>query len=133
MSKTLNRVFLMGNVGKDPEIRTTPSGVTVANFTLATTERFKGGDGNWQNKTEWHYLTAFNRTAEVVRDYVHKGSKVLVEGRIETQSWEKDAVKQYKTVIIVNDLTLLDGKPKEAQQQPSQNTQPEIDDSDLPF
>ena len=112
MAKGVNKVFLLGNVGKDPEIRTTAGGMTVASFSLATAERAKGADGQWTDKTEWHNLVCFQRTAEVVRDYVKKGSQIFVEGKIQTRSWDdkETGAKQYRTEILVNELTLL-GKP----------------------
>ena len=112
MAKSVNKVILLGNVGKDPEIRSTGSGTMVANFTLATSDRFQDAQGNWQDRTEWHNLVAFKRLAEIVRDYVKKGSKLYIEGKIQTRSWEdKDTkAKRYRTEIIVNDLSLLSGR-----------------------
>lgn len=112
MAKSVNKVILLGNVGKDPEVRSTPSGVQVASFTLATSDRAKDAQGNWQERTEWHNLKAFNRTAEIVRDYVKKGSKLYVEGKITTNSWDdkETGQKRYRTEIIVNDLSLLSGR-----------------------
>jgi single-strand DNA-binding protein len=112
MAKSVNKVILLGNVGKDPEIRSTPGGTMVANFSLATSDRFQDAQGNWQDRTEWHNLVAFKRTAEIVRDYVKKGSKLYIEGKIQTRSWEdKDTkAKRYRTEIIVNDLSLLSGR-----------------------
>jgi len=112
MAKGVNKVFLLGNVGKDPEIRSTAGGMTVASFSLATADRAKDAQGNWADKTEWHNLVCFQRTAEVVRDYVKKGSQILVEGKIQTRSWDDKASgeKKYRTEILVNDLTLLGGK-----------------------
>ena len=112
MAKSVNKVILLGNVGKDPEVRSTGGGTMVANFTLATSDRFQDAQGNWQDRTEWHNLVAFKRTAEIVRDYVKKGSKLYIEGKIQTRSWEdKDTkAKRYKTEIIVNDLSLLSGR-----------------------
>jgi single-strand DNA-binding protein len=112
MAKGVNKVFLLGNVGKDPEIRATAGGMSVASFTLATAERTKGQDGQWTDKTEWHNIVAFQRTAEIVRDYVKKGSQVLVEGRIASRSWDdkESGQKKYRTEILVNELTLLGGK-----------------------
>jgi single-strand DNA-binding protein len=116
MAKSVNKVILLGNVGKDPEIRSTPGGTLVATFGLATSDRQKDAQGNWQDHTEWHNLVAFGRTAEIVRDYVKKGSKLFVEGRIQTRSWEdKDTkAKRYRTEIIVNDLSLLSGREEGA-------------------
>ena len=112
MAKGVNKVFLLGNVGKDPEIRATASGMNVASFSLATAERAKDAQGNWADKTEWHNIVCFQRTAEVVRDYVKKGSQVLIEGKIQTRSWDdkQSGEKKYKTEILCNELTLLGGK-----------------------
>jgi single-strand DNA-binding protein len=112
MAKGVNKVFLLGNVGKDPEIRSTAGGMTVASFSLATADRAKDAQGNWADRTEWHNLVCFQRTAEVVRDYVKKGSQIFVEGKIQTRSWDDktSGEKKYKTEILVNELTLLGGK-----------------------
>jgi single-strand DNA-binding protein len=112
MAKGVNKVFLLGNVGKDPEIRTTAGGMTVASFSLATADRAKDQQGNWADKTEWHNLVCFQRTAEIVRDYVKKGSQIFVEGKIQTRSWDDktSGEKKYKTEILVNDLSLLGGR-----------------------
>lgn len=113
MAKGVNKVFLLGNVGKDPEIRATQGGMTIASFTLATADRQKDAQGNWSDKTEWHNLVAFARTAEIVRDYVKKGTQVFVEGKIQTRSWDdkESGQKRYKTEILVNELSLLGGGP----------------------
>jgi single-strand DNA-binding protein len=112
MAKSVNKVILLGNVGKDPEIRSTGGGTMVANFTLATSDRFQDPQGNWQDRTEWHNLVAFKRTAEIVRDYVKKGTKLYIEGKIQTRSWDdkETGAKRYRTEIIVNDLSLLSGR-----------------------
>jgi len=112
MAKGVNKVFLLGNVGKDPEIRTTAGGMTVASFSLATADRAKDAQGNWADKTEWHNLVCFQRTAEIVRDYVKKGSQIFVEGKIQTRSWDDktSGEKKYKTEILVNELSLLGGR-----------------------
>ena len=112
MAKGVNKVFLLGNVGKDPEIRATAGGMQVASFSLATAERAKGADGQWTDKTEWHNIVCFQRTAEIVRDYVKKGSQILVEGRITNRSWDDktSGEKKYRTEILVSELTLLGGK-----------------------
>jgi single-strand DNA-binding protein len=111
MAKGVNKVFLLGNVGKDPEIRATQGGMTIASFTLATADRQKDAQGNWSDKTEWHNLVAFARTAEIVRDYVKKGTPIFVEGKIQTRSWDdkESGAKRYKTEILVNELSLLGG------------------------
>lgn len=112
MAKSVNKVFLLGNVGKDPEIKATGGGTMVASFSLATSSNTKDQSGNWTEKTEWHNLVAFQRTAEVVRDYVKKGSKLFIEGKIQTRSWEDktSGEKKYRTEIIVNELSLLSGR-----------------------
>jgi single-strand DNA-binding protein len=112
MAKGVNKVFLLGNVGKDPEIKATANGMTIATFGLATADRQKDSTGNWVDKTEWHNLVAFQRTAEIVRDYVKKGTQIFVEGKIQTRSWDdkESGAKRYKTEILVNELSLL-GKP----------------------
>jgi single-strand DNA-binding protein len=116
MARSVNKVVLLGNVGKDPEIRSTPSGVMVASFGLATSDRFQDAQGNWQDRTEWHNLKAFKRTAEIVRDYVKKGSKLYVEGKITTNSWDdkETGAKKYRTEILVNELVLLSGREEGA-------------------
>jgi single-strand DNA-binding protein len=116
MARSVNKVTLLGNVGKDPEIRSTPGGTMVANLTLATSDRQKDAQGNWQDRTEWHNLVAFTRTAEIVRDYVKKGSKLYIEGKIQTRSWDdkESGQKRYRTEIIVNELVLLSSREEGA-------------------
>jgi len=111
MAKGTNRAFLLGHVGRDPEIRSTASGMTVAAFSLATTDRQKDSQGTWQDKAEWHNLVAFQRTAEIVRDFVKKGTQLFIEGKIQTRSWDDNdsGQKKYRTEILVNELTLLGG------------------------
>lgn len=115
MAKSVNKVILLGNVGKDPEIKSTAGGMIVANFAIATSDRVKDKDGTYQDRTEWHNLVAFQRTAEIVRDYVKKGNKLYVEGKIQTRSWDDktSGEKKYRTEIIVNDLSLLSGRSDE--------------------
>jgi single-strand DNA-binding protein len=112
MAKGVNKVLLLGNVGKDPEIRSTAGGTIVASFSLATADRQKDATGQWVDKSEWHNLVAFNRTAEIVRDYVKKGTQLFIEGKIQTRSWDdkESGQKKYRTEILVNEMTLL-GKP----------------------
>ncbi len=112
MARSVNKVTLLGNVGKDPEIRSTAGGTMVASFGLATSDRFQDAQGNWQDRTEWHNLKAFKRTAEIVRDYVKKGSKLYIEGKITTNSWDdkETGAKKYRTEILVNELVLLSGR-----------------------
>jgi len=115
MSKGVNKAILLGHVGRDPEIRSTNGGSLVASFSLATVDRQKDGQGNWQDKTEWHNLIAFNRTAEIVRDSVKMGSQLLIEGKIQTRSWDdrNSGEKKYRTEIFVYDLTLLNGRSEQ--------------------
>jgi len=112
MAKSVNKVILIGNLGKDPEVKYTPSGMAVANFTLATNERYKDKEGNWQDKTEWHNLVAFQRTAEIVGEYLKKGRSVYIEGKLQTRSWDdkESGQKKYRTEILVNDVVLLGGR-----------------------
>jgi len=109
MAKGVNKVMLLGNVGKDPEMRASQSGMVIASFSLATADRQKDQTGNWVDKTEWHNLVCFGRTAEIVRDYVKKGTQLFVEGKIHTRSWDdkESGQKKYRTEILVNELSLL--------------------------
>ena len=112
MAKGVNKVMLLGNVGKDPEMRASQGGMVIASFTLATADRQKDQTGNWVDKTEWHNLVCFGRTAEIVRDYVKKGSQLFIEGKIQTRSWDdkESGQKKYRTEILVNELSLLGGR-----------------------
>ena len=112
MAKSVNKVILLGNVGKDPEIRSTGGGTMVANFGLATSERYKDAQGNWQDRTEWHNVVAYARLAEIIRDYVKKGHKLFVEGRLTTRNWDdkETGKKVYRTEIVANDISLLSGR-----------------------
>ncbi len=117
MAKTINKVTLLGNLGKDPEVKFLPSGQAVANFGIATTDRIKDKATNdWQERTEWHNVTAYGRTAEIVRDYVKKGNKLYIEGRLTTRSWDdkESGKKVYRTEIVVNELVLLSGRGESA-------------------
>ena len=112
MAKGVNKVILLGNLGKDPEVKYTQSGMAVARFSLATTERAKDKDGNWQDKTEWHNLVAFGRTAEVAGEYLKKGRTIYIEGALRTSSWDdkESGQKKYRTEVIVNDLVMVGGQ-----------------------
>jgi single-strand DNA-binding protein len=112
MAKSVNKVILLGNVGKEPEFKVLPSGQGVANFSIATSERYKDKGGEWQDRTEWHNLVAYAKLAEIVRDYVKKGSKLYIEGRITTRSWDdkESGKKVYRTEIVIGDLSLLSGR-----------------------
>src|SRR5712671_2248525 len=112
MAKSLNKVMLIGNLGKDPEVKYTPSGTPVAKLALATNERFKDKDGQWADRTEWHNIVLWQRLAEIAGEYLKKGSKVYIEGRIRTDSWDdkQTGQKKYMTNIIGNDIVLLGGR-----------------------
>jgi single-strand DNA-binding protein len=112
MAKSVNKVILVGNLGKDPEVKYTPSGVAVAKFSLATNERYKDKSGEWQDRTEWHNIVVWQKLAEIVGEYVKKGSKIYIEGRLQTSSWEdkQSGEKKYRTEIIAHDLVLLGGR-----------------------
>lgn len=149
MPKSVNKVILLGNVGKDPEIKHVSSGMAIANFSIATSSRFKDKSDEWQEKAEWHNLVAFQRTAEIVGEYVKKGSKVYVEGRLQTSSWDdkESGQKRYKTEIVVNDLVLLGGGKRDDSDEQDQRSHEDrkparstavsddspITDEDLPF
>jgi len=115
MAKGVNKVLLLGNVGKDPEMRASQGGLVIASFSLATADRAKDATGAWTDKTEWHNLVAFGRTAEIVRDYVKKGTQLFIEGKIQSRSWDdkESGQKKYRTEIIVNELSLLGGRSAE--------------------
>ena len=110
--KSLNKVQLIGNLGKDPEVKYTPSGTPVAKITLATNERFKDKDGQWQDRTEWHNVVLWQRLAEIAGEYLKKGGKVYIEGRLQTHSWEDKQTnqKKYMTEVVASDLILLSGR-----------------------
>lgn len=110
--KSLNKVILIGNLGKDPEVSYTASGVAVAKFSVATNERWKDSDGNFQERTEWHNIIAWRKLAEICGQYLKKGSKVYLEGKLQTRSWDdkNTGAKRYTTEIIADDLIMLDGR-----------------------
>jgi single-strand DNA-binding protein len=110
MSRGFNRVVLIGNVGKDPEIRYTTSGVPVVTFSLATSEMWKDKDGMQQERTDWHNVIAWRKLAEIIQEIVKKGSRLLVEGKIQTRSFEKNGEKRYVTEIVADNVLLLDGR-----------------------
>lgn len=110
-SRGVNKVILVGNLGNDPEVRYMPNGNAVANISLATSDSWKDKNtGEQQEKTEWHRVVFFNRLAEIVEQYVKKGSKLYVEGRLQTRSWEQDGVKRYTTEIVANEMQMLDSR-----------------------
>lgn len=110
----MNKVILIGRVGKDPEYRNFESGSEVANFTLATSEKFKDKDGKVQEQTEWHNVVAWGKIASTINSYVKKGSQIMVEGKIKTRSWKKDnGEKAYSTDINLERLELIGSKPQD--------------------
>jgi single-strand DNA-binding protein len=140
--KSVNKVILVGNLGKDPEVKHVTNGTPIARLTVATNERFKDKDGQWQDRAEWHNVVLWARLAEIAGEYLKKGNKVYIEGRLETRSWDKDGEKRYTTSIVASELVLLGGR------EPSEGTneKPEtreavapnahgvpITDDDLPF
>lgn len=110
MSRSLNKVMLIGNVGNEPEIRTTANGKRIAKLSLATSRTFNDRNGQKQEKTEWHRLTAWDRTAEIIEQYVHKGDRLYVEGSIEYSQTEDDQGKpKYWTDIVIREMVMLSG------------------------
>jgi single-strand DNA-binding protein len=105
-----NLVILIGNLGADPEVRYLQDGTAAASFTVATTERWKGKDGQMQEATEWHRVTAWRRLAEICGEYLAKGSRVYIEGKLQTRKWEKDGVTHYTTEIVAREMKLLSPK-----------------------
>jgi len=140
----INKVIIIGNLGGDPESGSLPSGNAVSNFTVATSESWKDKDtGEKKEVTEWHRVTIFNRLAEVANQYLRKGSKVYIEGKLRTRKWDKDGQTHYTTEIIANQLQMLDSKSEGSQgrsQEPQKqnyslhNPPPADDfDDDIPF
>jgi len=107
---SVNKVILIGNLGQDPELKYTPSGVPVCSFSLATTEKWSDKDGNKVEKTEWHKIKVWRKQAEIAAEYLKKGSPIYVEGRLETRSWEQDGQKKYMTEIICDRFQMLGRK-----------------------
>ena len=104
----INKAILIGNLGADPEIRYTQSGTQVATFNIATTERWKGQDGQMQESTEWHRIVAFQRLAEICGEYLNKGSRVYIEGKIQTRKWQdQNGVDRYTTEIVAREMKML--------------------------
>ena len=124
MAKGVNKVILVGNVGGDPETKAMPSGSMVTNITVATSESWKDKQtGQAQERTEWHRIVFFNRLAEIVNEYVKKGSKVYIEGSLRTRSWEQEGVKRYSTEIVASEMQMLDSRQGGQQQAPQQRQQ----------
>jgi len=138
---SVNKAILIGNLGADPELRYTPSGSAVANFNIATTEKWRDKDGQMQEKTEWHRIILWARQAEVAKEYLRKGSSVYIEGRIQNRSYEdKEGVKRYVTEIVGQRMQLLGGRGGGAPSEPGSSEAPpeppnnlDGEDDDLPF
>nr|AAB57886.1 single stranded DNA-binding protein [Shewanella sp. F1A] len=118
-SRGVNKVILVGNLGKDPEVRYMPNGNAVANFTVATSESWKDQQGQQQERTEWHNIVMYRRLAEVAGEYLKKGSKVYIEGKLQTSKWQDQATGQdrYKTEINANEMQMLDSRAQGGGQQ----------------
>lgn len=110
MAKSVNKVTLLGNLGADPEIRTTPTGAMVCTLNLATSDSYKDKDGNWQESTDWHRVILWDKLAEIANQYLRKGRKVYIEGRIKYRSYEKDGITRYMTEIVAQNLVLIDSQ-----------------------
>lgn len=111
MARSVNKVIIVGNLGQDPEIRTTPQGTPVGTISVATSENYKDKSGEWQENTEWHRITLWDYMADTASKYLHKGSKVYIEGKLQTRSYEKDGITRYITEIRAKELVLLDSNP----------------------
>ncbi|HMQ69430.1 MAG TPA: single-stranded DNA-binding protein [Ignavibacteria bacterium] len=140
MSYGLNKVMLIGHLGKDPEMSYTPSGVAVCKFSLATDESYKGEDGNKVDRTEWHNIVAWRKLGEICSTYLKKGSKIYAEGKIQTETYEKDGKKNYFTKIVLSDMVMLDnkGNGKSPEINTNSNGEAEVvsdksNENDLPF
>jgi single-strand DNA-binding protein len=130
---SLNRVTLIGYIGKDPDVKYLPSGQTVASFSMATTEQWQA-DGEWQKKTEWHNLVAFGRIAEICGEHIHKGSLVYLEGKLQTRSWEdRSGGKRQTTQIVVSTIKNLSGKPKPPNESGELSPEEIANNEDVPF
>lgn len=111
-NKGVNKVILLGRIGQDPEVRFMPNGEAVANFTMATSESWQDQQGQKQERTEWHRLVAFRKLAEIISQYVHKGSQLYVEGKLQTREWQdQQGQKRYTTEIVIDEMQMLDPKP----------------------
>jgi single-strand DNA-binding protein len=129
----VNKVILVGNLGKDPEVRHLEGGATVANFSLATTEAYKDKSGNRVEQTEWHNIVVWRGLAEVAEKYLKKGTTIYLEGRIRTRSWDdKEGVKRYTTEIVADTFTILSKKENSSAQEEQGSGIPRTGD-DLPF
>jgi len=130
----INKVFLIGNLGADPEVRSTQNGIAVTNFNVATTEKWKGKDGMQQEQTEWHRIVAFGRLGEICGQYLVKGSKVYIEGRLQTRQWDdQNGNKRYTTEIVAREMKMLDFRQVGAQRSNMENNKGVVNIPEDPF
>jgi|SRR5579859_827818 len=111
MSRTLNKATLIGHLGQDPTMRYTASGTAVTSFTLATNRQARAADGGTTEEVEWHSIVVWDKLAETCNQYLHKGSRIYIEGRLQTRSWEQDGSKRSKTEIVASEMIMLDARP----------------------
>ena len=141
---SLNKVMLIGNLGKDPEVRFTASGQAVASFSLATSEKFKGKSGEWEERTEWHNITLWGKLAEISGEYLTKGKTIYVEGRLQTRKWQdKSGNDRYTTEIVGDKMQMLSAKGERSGGDSSSSSaksgssasyeEPPFQDDDIPF
>jgi single-strand DNA-binding protein len=140
---SINKVILIGNLGRDPELSYTPGGLAVARFNIATSEQWNDKEtGGKKERTEWHRIVAFGKLAEICGEYLAKGRSVYIEGRIQTSSYEKDGITRYSTDIIASQMQMLGSKASGSESRSSANAQtaptpeplaPETGDDDIPF
>jgi len=130
----INKVILVGRLGQDPEIRYTPSGQAVANFSVATSLKWKDkNSGEMREQTEWNRIVAWRRLGEICGEYLHKGSLVYIEGRLQTNQWEKDGVTRYTTEVVASEMKMLDSKTQGDGYKPADQSQaPEYSGPPLP-
>lgn len=151
MARSVNKVILLGNIGRDSELTYTPSGSAVCKLSIATSRRWKQNE-EWQEETEWHNLVIWGKLGENINQYLTKGTRVYVEGRIKSRSWEKDGVKQYRTDIVVDEIVLCGGDNRGGEHREASSPRPaapastgasssgysshqvdDIEDEDIPF
>jgi len=128
----MNKVLILGNLGKDADVRQTKGGQSVASFTVATTEKWTAKDGEKKEQTEWHRVVLWGKSAETLQPYLVKGKQVLIEGKVQTRSWEKDGAKQYTTEVVAAHVQLLGGGGKQ-QDQYIPDAPSRLVDEDIPF
>lgn len=139
----LNKVMLIGNLGKEPEMRFTPNGKNTTSFSLATNEKWTGADGEKKSRTDWHNIEAWGRLAEICNEYLHKGSQVFVEGKLRHEQYEKDGVKKYFTKVVISSMVMLGSKngggnagyPEQDSEQDSDQDSGDMlpDEDEIPF